>query len=211
MNNKRLGFTLIELLVVITIISILSTAGALNFQASRRQARDVERQADLRNLQSALELYKQKYNRYPAGCNAAGTWSGQASANTYDCPSDSTQYIIGLAPEFIPVLPTDPRLNGADSGYVYTTNAAGTVYKLMARKTVESEVVTYAHEFKSCDVANSGFNICNEGIVSGTKPPPCEETNAIFQTSYAVWGGYAAGTSDAFVEQYTEDIICYIP
>jgi len=53
------GFTLIELLVVIAIIGSLSALFLPNFMAARERARDSQRKSDLRQIQKAIELYKQ--------------------------------------------------------------------------------------------------------------------------------------------------------
>ena len=63
---KKKGFTLIELLVVIAIIGILATVSVIALQASRARARDSKRLADVKQLQSALALYKHDANTYPA-------------------------------------------------------------------------------------------------------------------------------------------------
>ena len=63
---KKKGFTLIELLVVIAIIGILATVSVIALQASRARARDSKRLADIKQLQSALALYKHDANTYPA-------------------------------------------------------------------------------------------------------------------------------------------------
>jgi len=52
------GFTLIELLVVISIIGILATLLIANIQGARGRARDAQRKHDIREIQNALELYK---------------------------------------------------------------------------------------------------------------------------------------------------------
>lgn len=207
--KKVAGFTLIEVIVVVSIVAILASVISINFNEGSAQSRDAKRQGDLRNVQSAIELYKQKEGRYPAGCRPAGQWSGQ-SGTAYACASGN-QYIIGLAPEYIPTLPTDPKLNGDNSGYVYATNADGTVYKLMVKGTVETEVVDYDHVFKSCDATDSSVGMCDATHPTFNKPIWCQESDTTFQTTYAVWAGYAAAANDALIERYTEDIVCDIP
>jgi len=243
------GFTLIEVMVTVAIIAVLSAGILFGIGEASQKARDSDRVADLRVLQSAIELYKQKYGRYPDGCRGAGVWSGQESTS-YACASGQ-QYIQGhvdvsdwdrdgntterfsFAPEFIPVLPKDPKLNGVQSGYVYTVNAAGTVYKLMAKRTVESESVTYTHKLKSCDATNSGENTCSDatqppefGNSAGkcdlgmcdrvydtyNRPEWCSESDVTgqFQTTYAVWGGYAVSSNASDVARLTEDVVCEI-
>lgn len=55
---KRLkGFTLIEVLVVIIIIGILTTVSIVALNSSRVKARDSRRLSDIKQLQTALELY----------------------------------------------------------------------------------------------------------------------------------------------------------
>jgi len=211
MKKSAAGFSLIEIMVVVLIISTLGSVIYFKMSEAAAEGRDIERRADLRTLQSALELYKNKNGRYPARCaNSQPYWSGQ-SGTIYACNSGN-QYIDGLAPEFIPTLPTDPRLNGTDSGYVYTVNADGTVYKLMARKTVESEVVTYDNEFKSCDATDGQAGICNATYPSYSLPDHCDKGNdTLFKITYAVWGGYANAISTTTSERFTEDVICDIP
>lgn len=206
------GFTFVEIIVVVAVLGIIASIVLANLSFAARKSRDGDRQGDLKTLQSAIELYKQKNGRYPAGCRGASVWSGQ-TGTSYACASGN-QYIMGLAPEFIPTLPTDKRLNGVNSGYVYTTNAAGTVYKLMAKRTVESQVVTYSHPFKSCDASHSSVGICDNTIAAGgSKPNHCFEGASDFQTTYAVWGGFANGVAGFLVgsvEHNTELIICDI-
>lgn len=65
MKKQRAGFTLIELLVVIAIIGILSTLAVVALQNARKSARDVKRLADVRQIQTALELYLNDWGTYP--------------------------------------------------------------------------------------------------------------------------------------------------
>lgn len=207
--KRTYGFTLAEIIIVVSIISIIAGIALANVSTAARKSRDADRQADLRTLQSAVELYRQKYGRYPAGCRGANVWSG-GTGTSYACPSGN-QYILGLAPEFIPALPTEKRAFDATSGYVYAANADGSVYKIMAKRSVESEVVDYTHPFKSCDATNSNAGICDTTAPSNNKPNHCQENVIDFQITYAVWGGFARGADALTVEQLTEDILCDIP
>lgn len=60
------GFTLIELLIVIVIIGILSTFVLANFIGIRARARDAQRKTDLRQIQTALQLYNSDLGYYPS-------------------------------------------------------------------------------------------------------------------------------------------------
>jgi type II secretion system protein G len=65
MGTTKKGFTLIELLVVIAIIGILSTLAVVSLGGARERARDAKRLSDMRNVQTALELYFTDNNAYP--------------------------------------------------------------------------------------------------------------------------------------------------
>ncbi len=64
MKTKR-AFTLIELLVVIAIIGVLATISVIALQNARAKARDVRRVADVKQMQTALELFFNDMGRYP--------------------------------------------------------------------------------------------------------------------------------------------------
>jgi prepilin-type N-terminal cleavage/methylation domain-containing protein len=219
-KKSLLGFTLIEIMIVVAIIGILAVVVAVSSGGSSASSRDAKRQADLRQLQSALETYKNRVGRYPAQCAATGPgadgWSGQLGTD-FECDGSTGQYIVGLAPEYIPVLPIDPSPVSGQEGYVYRTNADGSVYKLMAMNTVEADerlqqangtdLEGLNHPLRSCDVSgriNAGtglveaylaaYSICHSIYNGVTYPtqPQCRENNARFQSSYGVWGGFAS-------------------
>ncbi len=72
MKKNTKGFTLIELLVVIAIIGLLSTLSILALNQARARARDAKRISDVKQIQTALELYYNDAGAYPASLTAGG-------------------------------------------------------------------------------------------------------------------------------------------
>ncbi len=71
--KKKSGFTLIELLVVIAIIGLLATLSVVALNNARQRARDARRISDVRQIQTALELYYNINNEYPEE-DSVGAW-----------------------------------------------------------------------------------------------------------------------------------------
>ncbi|MDD5109711.1 MAG: type II secretion system protein [Patescibacteria group bacterium] len=68
--KARKGFTLIELLVVIAIIGLLSTLAIVALSSARSKARDSKRTSDMKQVQTALELYFNDKQYYPLAASA---------------------------------------------------------------------------------------------------------------------------------------------
>ncbi|HEQ78172.1 MAG TPA: prepilin-type N-terminal cleavage/methylation domain-containing protein, partial [Euryarchaeota archaeon] len=121
-NNSKKGFTLIELLVVISIIGLLSSVILASLNTARSKARDAQRISDLKQIQLALELYRDENGVYPdAKPLASGygkeIYSSQASWKT------SNLYTALVGGGYIAELPVDPLNTGAatwEGGYTYT-------------------------------------------------------------------------------------------
>lgn len=64
--SNRKGFTLVELLVVISIIGILSAIAIPKFTDATKTARGAKIQADLRTMDSAIQIYYASAGVYPA-------------------------------------------------------------------------------------------------------------------------------------------------
>ncbi|MFH1610960.1 MAG: prepilin-type N-terminal cleavage/methylation domain-containing protein [Patescibacteria group bacterium] len=105
MKKNRKGFTLIELLVVIAIIGLLATLAVVALNNARAKSRDARRISDVKQIQTALEMYYNDAAAYPAAITAGSAIA--TGSNTY----------MGAVPE-------DPQNTGS---YVYTyANAGGT-------------------------------------------------------------------------------------
>jgi type II secretion system protein G len=95
----RRGFTLIELLVVVSIIGFLASAVLAAVSNAQLEAQDKRRMADVRQLESALQLYYTRYNTYPTEASGA---NGNVSTNT-TFKTAIAPYMAGT-----PVDPTGP-------------------------------------------------------------------------------------------------------
>jgi prepilin-type N-terminal cleavage/methylation domain-containing protein len=110
MESKR-GFTLIEILIVVAIIGILASVVLVGLGPVQRRGRDARRISDLRQIQTALELYYNQNGKYPAA----------GSGNTV--PRST------LVPAVVPNVPKDP--NGTTE-YGYGTDADQASYVVEA-------------------------------------------------------------------------------
>ena len=71
MKKNKQGFTLIELLVVIAIIGLLSTLSIVALNQARARSRDARRLADVKQIQTALEMYYNDNYSYPPEASVA--------------------------------------------------------------------------------------------------------------------------------------------
>lgn len=104
---KNKGFTLIELLVVIVIIGLLSTIVMFFLNRTKVKNRDTKRMSDLKQIQSAIEMYCNDKSYYPKESeNANGKIGEGAGIDTM------------LAP-YIAKLSADPMGPGNATYYYY--------------------------------------------------------------------------------------------
>jgi len=126
------GFTLLELLIVIALIGILVSLGAASYTAAQKKARDARRQADIRQIATAMELC------YDDTTCAAGVEKYPSNA-TADSPNAITNIDTDSTPCYMCPLPTDPT-NSGNQQYAWSANSTVTtkycVYTQMERSSL---------------------------------------------------------------------------
>lgn len=121
MRMKTRGFTLIELLVVIAVIALLSLIGVSSLNVSREKARDAKRIADVRQVQTALQLYFSDENEYPATSGAIQL-SGLNAAKL--CDKASGGFVpadVSCVTTYMQEIPSDP----VSGSYFYYSGSTG--------------------------------------------------------------------------------------
>ncbi len=119
-NNK--GFTLIELLVVIAIIGLLSTLAVVALGSARAKGRDARRIADVKQIQTALEIFFADQGYY---AEAADTTLGVTASNCLDEAGFGSNTAIPPCgatgnTTYIKSIPESPK-PPATSAYTYTS------------------------------------------------------------------------------------------
>ena len=124
-SNTSRGFTLIELLVVIAIIGLLSTLAVIALNNARQKSRDAKRVSDIKQLQSALELYYNDANGYPPEA-ANGEIEGDCLSYDVDAGGGFETTCQDNGNTFMNIVPTNTGPGGMV--YIYEVeDAAGVV------------------------------------------------------------------------------------
>ncbi|MDP3093947.1 MAG: type II secretion system protein [bacterium] len=110
-GSETNGFTLVELLVVIAVIGLLASIVLVSMGSAREKARDARRQADIRQIGTAMELYysdnSEEYLSTAGGVDAVTAIPNPCSATL--C--------------YLPAVPKDPK-NVTPQQYTWAANSA---------------------------------------------------------------------------------------
>lgn len=119
------GFTLIELLVVISVIGLLSTLAVIGLDNSRKKARDARRVSDMKQIQTAIEMYTNDHGgKY---FSTGGTTRCLGIPSTEQCWGGFTgdDALNAALTPYLSKIPVDP-LYGTRSYNTYIYQSPGT-------------------------------------------------------------------------------------
>lgn len=143
--KQQKGFTLIELLVVIAIIGLLSSLSVVALTSARSKARDAKRVADMKQVQTALELhFADTGGKYPKGPKSLGDPTNGSSlcdlgftgaSNETRCSAaTNTMFMVNVprdpsAPLSTPT-PCSVSLSTVGCDYAYASPEPNTTYNI---------------------------------------------------------------------------------
>ena len=161
--RKQKGFTLIELLVVIAIIGLLSTLAVVALNNARQKSRDAKRVSDIKQMQTALELYYNDQNEYPKNIAA-----GVLGQGVYECLGTGGFAAAGgcTGTIYMGQVPTNPQpfsdgncVDSATAAYSYDAPSDGTTYR-----------ITYCLGADTGGVDEGYSTACSAGIAGCSAP-----------------------------------------
>lgn len=143
-SKSKTGFSLIELLVVISIMAILAGIGYISFRSARGTARDGRRQADLKNIQTAVETYVADSNGL-IPCDQS-----QNSRIYKSYVAGDWQDLSDLLGDYYSAkfLPEDPMKGSTIYYYQYACNKSEQVYALRAKMERNTTIMEDDHGCK---------------------------------------------------------------
>lgn len=148
MENSKRGFTLIELLVVIAVIGILASVVMASLNSARTKARDSKRLSEFKGVSTALQLYYDTHNTYPAN-KAPYTTEDDNFINM-------TQILVNEG--YLGAVPTAPS---ADGPYRYYNYGPGNALGALVVTQLETVSPTTVGPYGSCRPVDVTTNWCS--------------------------------------------------
>ncbi len=113
--SQRRGFTMVELTIAVAIIALLSSVVLVSMSSTRARGRDSRREADIREISSAMNIYYQANGQYPQNLSST-------TPRVMQFPIRVRNILTGALPNTVKYLdrvPNDPQTN---MGYMWVNN-----------------------------------------------------------------------------------------
>ena len=104
---------------------------------------------DLKQLQTALEMYYDDNGSYPLSCQGLGLYGGHCPSYG-DCDNN---YIVGSLSGYMAQLPIDPKYDTTNQCYLYRSDTVD--YKILAHHTMELDCPPIASDHPKYDPVRS--------------------------------------------------------
>jgi prepilin-type N-terminal cleavage/methylation domain-containing protein len=214
--NTR-GFTLLEMLLVIAIIAVLAgiVIVAINPGRQLAQARNAQRQSDLKSLNDAIKQYYIDNNQWPPVESFPGELTEVCDTN--DQPvGECIDLEDFLVPTYLAALPIDPQAaTGTD--YFVALNGTTQQLELASQNSDEYELEpvvlgTTSDVVATVDVTNGVCGADDGAELSETPTNLCTDGTASSVSGTGDWSwtcdGINGGTSDSCSATVTCDATC---
>lgn len=152
--TKTKGFTLVEVLIALSILGIIVVGflALLNPTHQLAKSRDAKRKSDIKQIQSALELYRADKGVYPPS----------VSSTFANCPIPPTMLVDNCTTPVVKYLQTVPKDPKTKNNYNYCTTACGLTNGYRIYYCLENKMDTEARPEATPDwlvcPPGSGFN-----------------------------------------------------
>lgn len=168
---NKLAFTLIELLVVIAIIGLLATISIVALSSARSKSRDMRRLSDIKQLQTAIEIYYQYNGYYPqyitssrCNTNINNSLSGLVSLGLMAKIPNDPAYRLSPNPrqcyEYMGIGQAD---NYSFTSIWYCNGKSRTDYEWSLLFSLEGDNVNFAPLTNNTGVPNNEYKYCITG------------------------------------------------
>ncbi len=162
-QTKKKSFTLIELLIVVAMVALISILAISSFGGTRTKARDTKRLADIKQIQTALEMYYSDQSDYPSGTDLKLGADGVSRClyhNTFADTGFQASCASG-AITYMGKVPTDPKPVLNEAEYIYNHIPGTDTYS-----------IRYYLETGAGDLQGSTYYIATEKGIGQPIPPP---------------------------------------
>ncbi len=175
-NVSKKGFTLIELMIVVVILGVLMSTIVPKLTGAQERGRDVGRKADLKNIETILNVYYSDYWQFPA---AVGWEFLQSFLATPETTAENDGYVVSEIQSYFKwsKVPQDPSKG--------TNGVLGT-----AANHNGSTDATWRYWYKSLTkngVVNNSYILCSDMEIAMNANTLLEGTNtgAVYNWGWA--------------------------